>query len=105
MRTLFIQTNSSWLVFESNKTLLIKNSILFNLGFANNNILSCFFLFFLIIGFYPLIPAVTAKNFNPIAELRIPMGIPSKEAKVGNEKHQVTTEAYIRKCSIYFRIV
>ena len=93
MRTLFIQTNSSWLVFGSNKALLIKNSILFNLGFSNNNILSCFFLFFLIIGFYPLITAVTAKSFNPIAELRIPMRIPSKEAKVGIEIHQVTTEA------------
>ena len=47
-RTLFIKTNSSWLITESIKTLEIKTSMLFNLDFANNTILSCFFFFFLI---------------------------------------------------------
>ena len=55
--------------------------MLFNLGFANNIILSCFFFFFLIIDLYFLIPAVIAQIFNPIAELVIPIGIPSKQAK------------------------
>ena len=55
--------------------------MLFNLDFANNTILSCFFFFFLIIDLYFLIPAAIAQIFNPIAELVIPIGIPSKETK------------------------
>ena len=55
--------------------------MLFNLDFANKNILSCFRLYFLIIDWYFLIPAGVAEIFNPIAELVIPIGIPSKEAK------------------------
>ena len=54
---------------------------LFNLSFANKIILSWFFLFFLIIDLYFLIPTVISKIFNPIADLVIPMGIPAKEAK------------------------
>ena len=37
------------LIFEPIKALEIKTSILFNLDFANDIILSCFFLFFLFI--------------------------------------------------------
>ena len=74
--------------------------MLFNLVFANNTILSCFFFFFLIIDLYSLLPAVTAKNFNPIPELVIPIVIPTKEAKAKIEIHPVTAEAKIRKCSI-----
>ena len=55
--------------------------MLFNLDFANNTILLCFFFFFLIIDLYFLIPAAIAQIFNPIAELVISIGIPSKEAK------------------------
>ena len=55
-------------------------SILFNLDFANNTILSCLFFFFLIIDLYFLIHAVIAHIFNPIAELVLPIGIPPKEA-------------------------
>ena len=47
--TKFIKTNSSWLITDSIKALEIKTSMLFNLDFANNTILSCFFFFFLII--------------------------------------------------------
>ena len=54
---------------------------LFNLFFANKIILSWFFLFFLIIDLYFLIPTVISKIFNPIADLVIPMGTPTKEAK------------------------
>ena len=39
------------------KALEIKTSMPFNLDFANNTILSCFFFFFLIIDLYFLIPA------------------------------------------------
>ena len=58
------------------------------------------FLFFLINDLYVLISAVIAQIFNPLAELVIPTGIPSKEAKLEIEVHLVTTEAKIRKCSI-----
>ena len=60
--------------------------MLFNLDFANNTILSCFFFFFLIIDLYFLIPAVIAQIFNPIAELVIPIVIPAKEAKTDYNK-------------------
>ena len=59
--------------------------MLFNLDFANNTILSCFFFFFLIIDLYFLIPAVIAQIFNPIPDLVIPIGIPAKEAKAEME--------------------
>ena len=51
--------------------------MLFNLDFANNKILSCFFLFFLIINLHFLIPTVITQIFYPIRELVIP----TKEAK------------------------
>ena len=38
--------------------------------------------------------------FNPIAELVIPIGIPTEEAKAEMETHPVILEAKIRKCSI-----
>ena len=38
--------------------------------------------------------------FNPIAEIVIPIGIPTKEAKADVEIHPVIAEAKTRKCSI-----
>ena len=64
-----------------------------NLDFANNTILSCFFFFFLIIDLYFLITATVAQIFNRIAELLIPAGIPSKEAKAEIKIHPVIAEA------------
>ena len=55
--------------------------MLFSLDFANNIILSCLFLFLLIIGLYFLIPAAFVQIFITIAEIVIPIGIPNKEAK------------------------
>ena len=55
--TLFIDTNSSWLIFESIKSLEIKTTIVFDLVSASNTILSCFFFFFLIIDLRFLISA------------------------------------------------
>ena len=69
----------------------------FNLDFASNTILSCFFFFFLIIG---LIPAVSAQIFNPIIELVIPIGIPTKKTKAEMETHPLIVEITIIKVSI-----
>ena len=83
--TLFIKTTLSWLKFGLFKALEIKTFMLFNLDFASNTILSCFYLFFLIIDLYFLIPAAIAQIFNPIVGIVIPIGIPSKEEN-GNKK-------------------
>ena len=56
--------------------------MVFNLDFANENVLPSFFLFFLIIDLYFLIPTVIKQIFNAIAELVIPIGILTKEGKV-----------------------
>ena len=61
-------------------------------------ILPCFFFFFLIIDLYFLIPAIIAQIFNPIAELAIPIGTTSKEAKAEIEIDPVIAEAKIRNC-------
>ena len=74
--------------------------MLFYLDFAKNAISSCFFLFFLIIDLYFLIPAVITQIFNPIVELAIPIGITTKEAKAEMETHPVTVEITIREWSI-----
>ena len=62
--------------------------MLVNLDFANNTILSCLFFVSLIIDLYFLIPAVIAQIFNPVAELVIPAGIPTKEEKAEMENTQ-----------------
>ena len=74
-------------------------TMLFNIDFANNTILSCSFFFFLIIYLYFLILAVIAQIFNPIAELVTPIGTTTKEAKAEMEKHPVTVEITISKWS------
>ena len=83
------------LIYESIKAFKIKTFMLFNLDFANNTILSCFFFFFLILDLKFLIPAVIAQLFNPIAELVIPIRIPIKEAEAEIEIHPVIVEAKI----------
>ena len=74
--------------------------MLFNLDFANNAILSCFFFLLLIIDLFFLISAASAHLFHPITELVIPIGIQIKEAKAEIEIHSVVVEAKIRMCSI-----
>ena len=74
--------------------------MLFYLDFAKNTISSCFFLFFLIIDLYFLIPAVITQIFNPIVELAIPIGITTKEAKAEMETNPVIVEITIREWSI-----
>ena len=70
--------------------------MLFNLDFANSTILLCFF-FSQFINLYFLIAAAVTQVFNPIAELLILTGVPSKEAKTETEIHPLITEAEIRK--------
>ena len=55
-------------MFEVIKALEIKNSMVFNLVFASNSILSCLFLFSLILLF--LIPAVIAQIFIVAVEMQ-----------------------------------
>ena len=74
--------------------------MLFELDFAKNTILSCFFFFFLISDLYLLIPAVITQSFNPIAELVIPIGILTKEAKAEMEMHPVIVEIKMSQWSI-----
>ena len=82
------------------KALEIQTSIVFNLVFASNTILSCLFFFFVIIGLYFLIPAVITKIFIVAAKLAIPTGISTEEAKAEIETHSVIEEAEISKCSV-----
>ena len=70
----------------------MKNSMIFNLFFANNIILSCFFLFFLIIDLYFLTPPVIAQIFNPTIKLAIFIQILTKEAKAEIETQPVAAE-------------
>ena len=53
------------------------------------------FFFFLIIDLDFLIPAVITQTFNPIAELVIPIEIPTKEAKAEMEMHPLAVEINI----------
>ena len=71
LNTLFIETNSSWLKYESINAVEIRTSIVFNLFFPNNTILSCFFYIFLLIELYFLIPSVITQIFIPTEELVI----------------------------------
>ena len=64
--------------------------MLFSLVCVTNPILLCFFLFFLIIDLYFLIPAVIAQIFNPTEVLAILIGISTKETKAEIETHAVT---------------
>ena len=59
------------------KVLGIKSSMLFNFDFANNTILTCFFILITHLYLYFLIPAVITQIFKSIAEL----GAPTKEVK------------------------
>ena len=84
---------------ESIKALEMKASIVFKLAFANNTILLCFFLLFLIIDLYFLITAVIAQTFNSTAELAILLVTPTNEVNAELETEPLTAETKTRKCS------
>ena len=73
------------------KELKIKTSTLFSLVFANN----AFFimLLFLFMNYWLIV-----QIFNPTAELVIPIGIPTKEAKAEIQADPVTEDK--SRCSI-----
>ena len=75
----------------------MKSSMLFNLDLLFYH---AFFFFFLVIDLYFLISAAITQIFNPIGELLIPLGIPSKEAKAEVEIHPVIVEAKIKMFSM-----
>ena len=58
------------------------------------------FLLFVVIDLEVLITAVITQIFNSIAELVIPIEIPTKEEKAEMEKHEVTVQVKISKCSV-----
>ena len=74
----------------------LKTSTVFNLVFANNTILSCFFYFFLIIDLCFLIPVVLIQICIVVAAFAIPTEIQTKEAKAEIETHPVIVEAKIK---------
>ena len=78
------------LILNTEKTVNIYR--LFNLDFGSDNILSCFFLLFLIIDFYLLVPTVVARTFNSLAKLIIPIGIQNEEATAAIETNPLTVE-------------
>ena len=57
-------------------------------------------MFFVFVDLYILITANIIKNFIPNAELSIPTGVPTKEAKAETETHPVTAEDKTAKCSM-----
>ena len=74
--------------------------MLFNLDVANKAVLICFLFFLLIIDSFFSLTSVVSQFFNPIAELVISIGIPSKESKAEIEIRLVTVEPKIRKYSM-----
>ena len=78
------------------KALEFKTSMLLNLDFANNAILS-FFFFFLLINLQCLIPAAIMEILKPTSELLTPTGIPTKEANAELGTPPVPVEAKISK--------
>ena len=75
--------------------------MLFNLDFANDTILSYFFLFLITVYLWLfLVPTVITQIFNPVAELLITVEIPIKEVKAENNRHSVTVQIKISNYSI-----
>ena len=62
------------------------------------------FLVILIIDLYFLLPKIIAKHFNPTKELIMPIGIPTKEAKIENKTHPVIEEANVSRFNITKRL-
>ena len=87
-------------IYESIKALEIKTFMLFDLDFDSDIIVSYLFLFFLFINLCFLIPAVITQVINPVAELVIPIGPPTKKANTKMETNPVIAEIKISECSL-----
>lgn len=81
-----------WLIFKFIKAL----EVIIIHYFADNTTFLCFYLSFLITDLYYLVPAVIAQILNPIVELVMPVGTPSKGAKGKIKIHLLTPEANLR---------
>ena len=79
LNTLFIETNSSWLIYESIEAVEIETWITFNLAFPCNTIGSCFLFFFLINDLSVLIHVVITQIFVVTAQLAIHIWIPTNK--------------------------
>ena len=76
----------------------LKTSMLFNLDFANNTVLSYFFFFFFIIDLCFLLSAMFAQIFIPTVKLVKPTGTQTNEANAEIETQPVIIEARTSKC-------
>ena len=94
---MFTETNSSELMYESIKTLGSRTSIVLNLAFPSNIILSCLVLLFFIIDLYFLTPVVIAQLLNSTAELAIPIRTPTNQANLEIEIQPLTAEIKTKK--------
>ena len=63
------------------------------------------FLLFLVTDIFLFNPVIIAQMFNPIAELVIPIRIPTKQEEEEMEIHPLIVEDKIRKYSVEFRVV
>ena len=88
--TLSTERNSSWLMYDWIKVLESRTSRVYYLALPSNTILSYFFLFFLIIDLYFLIPAVNAQIFNSTIEFVIPTVAATYDTK--NRNWNTTSE-------------
>ena len=86
-------------IYESIKSLEIWSSMVFNLFFCDNTILSCFFFFLYNWFIHFICNAVVAQIFVPTAELVIPTEIATNVENAKIETKPVTAEAKISKCS------
>ena len=74
--------------------------MVFNLSFADNAILSCLFLFFLIIDLNLLLPTFMAQIFNHTPELAIPVGTTTNKTNSKIETQSEIVESKIIKSLI-----
>ena len=74
--------------------------MVFDFSFADNAILSCLFLFFLIIDLNLLLPTFMAQTFNHTSELAIPAGTPTNETNSKIETQSEIGESKIIKSLI-----
>ena len=78
--------------------------------FANNTILPCFSLFFLIINLHFLIPPVISQIFILIAEFAIPIGTPTDKANVEIKTQPLTADkkekfqSNLKSCSLFYAL-
>ena len=94
----FSETNLSWLIYVSTEALEIRTSIVFNLSFPLNTILSSFFFLFFIIDLCFFIPAVIVQIRIATAILIIYTGTQIYEVNAETDTQPLTVEAKIRKC-------